>query len=76
MALIPSTAADGDVRASTRTGIGATADRRPPALPLAALAAACTAQARIDTPLGRMLLARTAAGLAGIWFDEIGRAHV
>lgn len=31
--------------------------------------AACTAQAIIDTPLGPMLLARTARGLAGVWFE-------
>ena len=31
--------------------------------------AACTAQASIDTPLGTMLLARTAQGLAGVWFE-------
>ncbi len=28
----------------------------------------CTALSRIDTPLGRLLLARTEAGLAGAWF--------
>jgi methylated-DNA-[protein]-cysteine S-methyltransferase len=31
--------------------------------------AACTAQATITTPLGTMLLARTAQGLAGVWFE-------
>jgi methylated-DNA-[protein]-cysteine S-methyltransferase len=31
--------------------------------------AACTAQATIDTPLGPLLLARTARGLAGVWFE-------
>jgi methylated-DNA-[protein]-cysteine S-methyltransferase len=31
---------------------------------------ACTAQCRIDSPLGPLLLARTAAGLAGVWFDD------
>ena len=31
--------------------------------------AACTAQATIDTPLGPLLLARTAHGLAGVWFE-------
>jgi methylated-DNA-[protein]-cysteine S-methyltransferase len=31
------------------------------------------AQARIDTPLGPMTAAATAAGLAGLWFD--GQAH-
>ena len=36
---------------------------------LASLAAACTAQASIATPLGPMLLARTDAGLAGAWFE-------
>ena len=30
----------------------------------------CTAQCRIATPLGTLLLARTAHGLAGAWFDE------
>jgi len=30
----------------------------------------CTAQTRIETPLGPLLLARTAAGLAGAWFDH------
>ena len=29
-----------------------------------------TAQCRIASPLGTMLLARTAAGLAGVWFDR------
>jgi len=28
-----------------------------------------TAQARFDTPLGRVLIARTEAGLAGLWFE-------
>ncbi len=32
-----------------------------------------TAQAAIDSPLGRITLARTAAGLAGLWFD--GQKH-
>jgi methylated-DNA-[protein]-cysteine S-methyltransferase len=31
--------------------------------------AACTAQASVDSPLGPMLLARTAHGLAGVWFE-------
>ena len=35
---------------------------------LASLAAACTAQTHIATPLGEMLLARTESGLAGAWF--------
>ncbi len=35
--------------------------------------AACIAQARLATPLGDMLLARTATGLAGAWFD--GQQH-
>ncbi len=30
----------------------------------------CTAQTRLATPLGSMLLARTAAGLAGAWFEH------
>ena len=29
----------------------------------------CTAQSRIDTPLGPLLLARTQGGLAGAWFE-------
>jgi methylated-DNA-[protein]-cysteine S-methyltransferase len=33
------------------------------------LARRCTAQARFDTPLGPVLLARTEAGLAGAWFE-------
>lgn len=33
----------------------------------------CTAQTTIATPLGRLLLARTAKGLAGAWFE--GQAH-
>ncbi len=37
------------------------------------LRTACTAQARFDTPLGPVLLARTARGLAGLWFD--GQRH-
>lgn len=37
------------------------------------LATACTAQALIDTPLGRVRLARTARGLAGLWFE--GQKH-
>ncbi len=36
---------------------------------LATLAAACTAQTTVDTPLGPVLLARTDAGLAGAWFE-------
>jgi methylated-DNA-[protein]-cysteine S-methyltransferase len=30
----------------------------------------CTAQCRIASPLGPLLLARTATGLAGAWFDQ------
>ena len=30
----------------------------------------CTAQMRMDSPLGPLLLARTADGLAGAWFDR------
>lgn len=30
----------------------------------------CTAQMRIASPLGPLLLARTADGLAGVWFDK------
>lgn len=33
----------------------------------------CTAQTTITTPLGRILLARTAKGLAGAWFE--GQKH-
>jgi len=33
------------------------------------LQSACTAQATMDSPLGAMLLARTAKGLAGVWFE-------
>jgi methylated-DNA-[protein]-cysteine S-methyltransferase len=33
----------------------------------------CIAQTTIDTPLGRMLLARTVKGLAGAWFE--GQKH-
>ena len=36
---------------------------------LASLAAACSAQTTITTPLGTVLLARTATGLAGAWFE-------
>lgn len=38
-----------------------------------AVHAECTAQASIDLPLGRMLIARTARGLAGAWFE--GQKH-
>lgn len=34
---------------------------------------ACTAQTTINTPLGKLLLARTAKGLAGVWFE--GQKH-
>ena len=34
---------------------------------------ACTAQTTITTPLGELLLARTAQGLAGAWFE--GQKH-
>lgn len=34
---------------------------------------ACTAQATIRTPLGALLLARSARGLAGVWFE--GQKH-
>ena len=37
------------------------------------LNATCTAQAEVDTPLGRVRLARTARGLAGLWFE--GQKH-
>jgi len=39
----------------------------------AALHAACTAQTTIASPLGPILLARTAKGLAGAWFE--GQEH-
>lgn len=42
-------------------------------IPLDAIHADCTAQLHIDTPLGPVLLARTAAGLAGAWFA--GQKH-
>ena len=35
--------------------------------------AACTAQCTVDSPLGPVLLARTAKGLAGVWFE--GQKH-
>ena len=35
--------------------------------------AACTAQCTVDSPLGPVLLARTAKGLAGAWFE--GQKH-
>lgn len=35
--------------------------------------AACTAQSTVDSPLGPVLLARTARGLAGAWFE--GQKH-
>ena len=34
---------------------------------------ACTAQLTVATPLGNLLLARTAQGLAGVWFE--GQKH-
>jgi len=34
---------------------------------------ACTAHTTINTPLGKLLLARTTKGLAGVWFD--GQKH-
>lgn len=39
----------------------------------ASIQQACTAQCTIDSPLGPLLLARTARGLAGVWFD--GQQH-
>ena len=30
----------------------------------------CTAQRRIASPLGTLLLARSATGLAGAWFEQ------
>jgi methylated-DNA-[protein]-cysteine S-methyltransferase len=37
---------------------------------LTSIRQACTAQCRISTPLGPLLLVRTAVGLAGAWFDQ------
>lgn len=37
------------------------------------LNARCTAQRQIDTPLGRVRIARTGHGLAGLWFE--GQKH-
>lgn len=37
------------------------------------LDACCTAQALVDTPLGPVRIARTANGLAGLWFE--GQKH-
>lgn len=37
------------------------------------LAERCTAQALVDTPLGPVRIARTANGLAGLWFE--GQKH-
>ena len=38
--------------------------------PTQSIAARCTAQAHLPSPLGPMLLARTEAGLAGAWFES------
>ena len=68
MTLVSLIDADGD----TATPGAARADRGTTAMsavPLAALTAVCTGQTRIDTPLGGLLLARSAAGLVGVWFD-------
>jgi methylated-DNA-[protein]-cysteine S-methyltransferase len=40
---------------------------------LQSIRAACTAHATYESPLGPLLFARTAHGLAGIWFDD--QAH-
>ncbi len=40
---------------------------------LATLHRQCSAQASIESPLGRVLLARTRVGLAGVWFE--GQRH-
>lgn len=37
------------------------------------LKARCTAQRQLDTPLGRVTIARTERGLAGLWFE--GQKH-
>jgi len=46
---------------------------------LTSLSAACTAQTTVETPLGPVLLARTARGIAGAWFEgqkaHPGRLH-
>ena len=42
-------------------------------IPLDAIHAECTAQARVTTPLGTLLIVRTAKGLAGAWFE--GQKH-
>ena len=34
------------------------------------LNAVCTAQALLDTPLGPVRVARTATGIAGLWFER------
>jgi len=49
-----------------------TAPTLPPLAPVAD-PRALVAQTRVDTPLGPVLLAATARGLAGLWFD--GQAH-
>ena len=38
--------------------------------PTQSIAARCTAQAHLPSPLGPILLARTEAGLAGAWFES------
>lgn len=40
---------------------------------LAAIHRHCSAQSSTDSPLGRLLLARTPLGLAGVWFE--GQRH-
>ncbi len=40
---------------------------------LTSIQSACTAQCNCDSPLGTLRLARTARGLAGVWFD--GQVH-
>lgn len=40
---------------------------------LTSIQSACTAQCSFDSPLGVLRLARTARGLAGVWFD--GQLH-
>ncbi len=52
-----------------RRQIGHTCPPGDSTMTLKSLAAACTAQITVATPLGPVLLARTESGLAGAWFD-------
>ena len=51
------------------TDAAATARPRLHRAASAALDRTCTAQAHLPSPLGELLLARTAHGLAGVWFE-------